>query len=115
MYYKIKETDEALNDLSAKAIELSDLSGTKDTGNRLIDDYAKAVESLFFFPHGFRGISMEHRGYEIRIFPYNNYNIFFTVLEEKNHVIILRVLDQKQNWYRILRLQNVYHMNGIVV
>jgi len=37
------------------------------------------TESLETFPFGYRGISFEYRGYEIRLKPYDSYHIFFIV------------------------------------
>ncbi len=112
MYYNILETDEAIKDLHKISIQGYEYTRDKNAGIRFLENYSETVETLTQFPKGFRGISIEHRGYEIKIFPFANYNIFFIVREESKDVVILRVLYQKQNWGKILRIDRSYHLLG---
>lgn len=58
--------------------------------DNLLNNYDKQVKSFMAFPIGYRGISVEYRGYEIRIKPFDTYNLFFVVNEEERSVTILR-------------------------
>lgn len=42
-----------------------------------LDRYDKEIESLRTFPFGYRGVIFEYGGYEIRLKPYDTYNVFF--------------------------------------
>ena len=110
--YKILETDEAINDVSNLAIWIYEQYCNEAAAENLIDQYSNKIDALELFPHGFRGVSIEHRGYEIHFFPFSNYNIFFIVRDDHKDVVILRVLHQLQDWNRILRFDNVYHFGG---
>lgn len=112
--YRVQETDEAINDVSNLAIHIYKQYSNEIAAENLIDLYSKKIESLEVFPQGFRGVSLEHRGYEIHFFPFSSYNIFFVIREAFNDVVILRVLHQLQDWNRILRFDNGYHIGGRV-
>ena len=110
--YRIQETDEAINDVSEMAIHIYTQYSDEIAAEKLIDLYSTKIDALESFPQGFRGLTIEHRGYEIRFFPFSNYNVFFVIREEKKDVVILRVLHQLQDWSRILHFDNQYHING---
>ena len=74
--------------------------------------YDTVIENIAIFPSGFDTTDIEYRGYVIHIFPFGNYNLFYTVDGESRRIFILRVLYQKQNWHRILRVENTYHIRG---
>lgn len=44
--------------------------------------------------------------------PWNDYNIFFIIREIKKEIVILRLLNQKQDWATILRFNDFYHLNN---
>ena len=111
MYHGILETDEAINDVSDIAYKAYDYTRDKESGLVFIQLYEKTIESLAIFPNGFSSTDIEYRGYIIHIFPFANYNLFYVVDEEKRRIIILRVLYQKQNWQRILRVDTEYHIH----
>lgn len=113
--YRLHETDEAIQDLNLIAFNAYKYTREKDSGLDFLQKYDETVSALELFPLGFRGISIEYRGYEVRIDPFGNYNIFFVVDEARMYVIILRVLYEKQDWNRILRGSRRYHINGDVI
>ena len=115
MYYRVYETDEAIDDLSRIAISIYDYTRDKNSGEKFIDTYSDAIETLYVFPTGFRGICIEYRGYEIHIYPFGDYSIFFTVEPSNGSVIVLRVLHQKQNWQKIMALSGPYHIQGKII
>ena len=47
-----------------------------------LERYDKEIQQLKTFPFGYRGISFEYQGMEIRLKPYATYNIFFVVDQE---------------------------------
>ncbi len=74
-----------------------------------LDKYDKEVQRLTNFPFGYRGVSFEYRGYEIRIKSFGTYNVFFTVDIAEKQVFVLRVLKDRQDWKTILGSQDEYH------
>ena len=71
MFYKILETDESIEDLLQLAFNAYLYTRSKSSGENVFDAFEKAISDISVFPLGFRGISVEHRGYEIRIFPFS--------------------------------------------
>lgn len=67
------------------------------------------MEVLRTFPIGYGGISIEYRSYEIRLKPFDTYNMFFVVDDEMGQIVILRLLKNLQNWKQILRMEAKYH------
>ena len=74
-----------------------------------LDKYDTEVQRLKNFPFGYRGVSFEYRGYEIRIKSFDTYNVFFTVDIEDHCVYILRVLKDRQDWKAIMANPLEYH------
>jgi toxin ParE1/3/4 len=115
MSYKILETDESINDVYFIAINAYRYTCDEQSGENVISLYNETVEWLREFPFGYRGISIEHRGYEIHILAFGNYNLFFYIDTSKNEIVVLRVMYQKQNWERILKVQNLYHIDDVKI
>lgn len=109
MRYNIMETNEVIQDVIDFAYYMIDKFQNKKAAEDFLDAYDDEVSGLDMFPNGYRGIGLEYRGYEIRIKPFDTYNIFFVVNEEKHEVTILRLLKDKQNWNWILKVKNKYH------
>lgn len=80
-----------------------------DAALSFLDKYDKEVQRLKNFPFGYRGVSFEYRGYEIRIKSFDTYNVFFTVDIEDHCVYILRVLKDRQDWKSIMANPLEYH------
>lgn len=107
--YKIRETPEAIADVSNFAIyQIKELKNPK-AADDFLNTYDEKIKSLATFPFGYRGISFEYRGYEIRMKPYNSYNIFFVVDSEAREIVIVRVLKQLQDWEYILSESSGIH------
>ena len=109
MLYEVVETDEAIEDIINFAAYIKGKFKNQQAIDNLLNNYNKQVQSLMAFPTGYRGISVGYRGYEIRIKPFDTYNLFFVVNEEEQRVTILRVLKNRQDWQRILRIETEYH------
>ena len=112
MYYKIKETDEALSDLSSIAFEAFNYTGDINSGQRFIHLYDLTAANIAMFPNGFSSTEIEYRGYKIHILPFGNYNLFYIVDSESMVVTVLRILYQKQNWRQVIKVDDTYHING---
>ncbi len=112
MYYKVLETDEMINDLSKISFAAYDYTRDVASGVRFLELYDMTIANMSVYPDGFSGTSIYHRGYEIHILPFGNYNMFFIIEEKKKRIIMLRVLYQKQDWNTILKLENLYHSHG---
>ena len=63
----------------------------------------KAVQSLDTLPTGYESTGFQHRGYVIYYKPYQTYLLFFIVDDSRKEVIVLRVLQDQQNWKYIIR------------
>lgn len=112
MYYRILETDEAINDLKKIVFSVYDYTRDIKSGERFMTLYDATAASMSIFPSGFSSTSIEYRGYEIHMLPFGNYNMFFIINDKQFTITMLRVLYQKQDWQRILHLENLYHSKG---
>lgn len=112
MYYRILETDEMIGDLSHISFAAYDYTRDRESGIKFLELYDLTIANLAIFPTGYSGVSMEYRGYEIHILPFGNYNMFFILDETKGIIVMLRCLYQKQDWQRILQIENKYHYQG---
>ncbi len=109
MHYKVVTTQEALEDVSSLAIYMIDTFKNQKAADDFLDAYDRQVKVLSAFPIGYRGISIEYRGYEIRLKPFDTYNLFFIVDDEIGKIVILRLLKNLQDWKQILRMDMEYH------
>lgn len=109
MHYKVVVTQEALEDISDLAKYIIDTFKNQKAANDFLDVYNRQVEVLRTFPIGYRGISIEYRGYEIRLKPFDTYNMFFVVDDRMRQIVILRLLKNLQDWKQILRMKTEYH------
>jgi plasmid stabilization system protein ParE len=101
---------EVLDDVVNFAVYIKRHFASQQAVDNLYAAYEKQVKSLATFPTGYRGISIEYRGYEIRMKPFGTYNIFFIVDEQNQRVVILRLLKDVQDWSQLLRLDMEYHI-----
>lgn len=108
MKYSIKESREALHDVERLAAYMINPLKNRQAASNFLDLYDKEVKRLSDFPYGYRGVSLEYRGYEIRLKVFSTYNIFFIIDTEENQIIILRVFKNRQNWKEILQAENEY-------
>lgn len=111
MQYKLHETREAVEDVAGMAEYIVRRFANPDAALSFLNQYDKEVQRLMNFPFGYRGVSFEYRGYEIRIKSFDTYNIFFTVDIEEGRVYVLRVLKDRQDWKTILGRQTKYHLD----
>lgn len=109
MHYKVVVTQEALEDVSNLANYMIDIFKNQKAADDFLNDYDRQVQFLSTFPIGYRGISIEYRGYEIRLKPFDTYNLFFVVDDEIGQIVILRLLKNLQDWKQILRMDTEYH------
>lgn len=112
MYHKIHETDEAIKDIRHISYMAYDYTKDKNSGLLFLKLYNLTVSNMDIFPKGFNTLDIEYRNYLIHILPFGNYNLFYVVNEKKEEIYILRILYQKQNWKRILKIENSYHIQG---
>lgn len=112
MYHKTLETDEAINDVSRISCKAYEYTKDKNAGLIFLQLYDKTIENMAMFPNGFSTTTIEYREYYIHILPFGNYNLFYIIDEISRKIVILRVLYQKQNWQRILRVDSSYHIRS---
>lgn len=109
MQYNLRETKESIEDMSKLAVYMIEEFKNHKAALDFLDRFDYEIKALSLFPFGYRGISIEYRGYEIKLKPFGTYNIFFVVDTVENNIIILRVLKDRQDWQSIIRLQTQYH------
>ena len=109
MQYRLQTTREATEDVVGMAEYIIEKFKNLDATLSFLDKYDKEVQRLKNFPFGYRGVSFEYRGYEIRIKSFDTYNVFFTVDIEDHCVYILRVLKDRQDWKSIMSNPLEYH------
>lgn len=109
MQYRLQTTREATEDVVGMAEYIIEKFKNLDAALSFLDKYDKEVQRLKNFPFGYRGVSFEYRGYEIRIKSFDTYNVFFTVDIENHCVYILRVLKDRQDWKSIMANPLEYH------
>ncbi len=102
MAYKLSETLEAIEDVTRTAEYLIENLKNKTAALKFLDQYKKEIKRLELFPFGYRGVGFEYRGYEIRIKPFDTYNLFFIVDVVNKEITILRILKDRQNWMALL-------------
>jgi len=102
MTYKLRETTEAIEDVTNFATYMIDAFKNRKAAIDFLNEYDVQIQRLKTFPFGYRGVKFEYQGYEIRIKPYDTYNIFFTVDTANQEIIVLRVLKNRQDWKSIL-------------
>ena len=109
MQYRLQTTREATEDVAGMAEYIVEKFKNLDAALSFLVKYDTEVERLKNFPFGYRGVSFEYRGYEIRIKSFDTYNVFFTVDIEDHCVYILRVLKDRQDWKSIMANPLEYH------
>ncbi len=102
MAYKLRETREAIDDVARTAEYLAKTLKNPKAALNFLNKYDKEIQRLETFPFGYKGIGFEYRGYEIRLKPFDTYNIFFVVDEEEKEISVLKVLKNRQDWKTIL-------------
>ena len=102
MRYKVIETADSLLDVQELSFYITEQFKNYEAAENFLDQYDEHIRTLEIFPLGFRGISIGYRGYEVRLMPFDSYNIFFYVNEDSYEVVILRVLKGLRNWHKIL-------------
>ena len=108
--YKVRETHEAMQDVTNLAFYMVDEFKNQKAALDFLDHYDEKIQGLTTFPFGYRGVGFEYRGYEIRLKPYDTYNIFFVVDTNGGELIILRVLKDRENWQTILLNHSSYRL-----
>ena len=109
MQYKIQESREAIEDVTHFATHMINEFKNPDAAASFLKRYDREILKLQTFPFGYRGISIEYRGYEIRMKIFDTYNVFFIVDASESTIFIIRVLKDRQNWQRILSKTESYH------
>lgn len=109
MSYNLYETKEAVEDVIKLATYMIEEFKNPKAALDFLEKHDREAVVLKNFPFGYRGISFEYLGYEIRLKPFNTYNIFFVVDVAEKKIIILRVLKDRQDWKIILGREQEYH------
>ena len=109
MSCKIVETLEAKADVKNFVHYILNKFRNGQAAKNFIEIYDNEIHQLDVFPKAYRSIGIKYRGYEIRMKPFDTYNLFFVVDTADETIIILRVLKNLQNWQKIIRSDDDYH------
>ena len=109
MIFKIYETEEALRDLICMAQYISENLHNPKAARDFVAQYDAEIEKISQYPMAYKRIFLQYRTYEIRMKSFKTYHIFYIVNIEKKHIVVLRVLKDRQNWQYILKNQREYH------
>ena len=96
--YEIKQTEEAVNDAANIRNYLSYTLKNSLAAIRFLQNFDKSTDVLAFFPYTYKGIGYFYRDIEIRMKNYDSYNIFYAIDENEKQILILRVLNERQDW-----------------
>lgn len=101
--YKIRYTYSSREDIRERKEYIIRTFKYRQLGKNFTDKIKAAARSLRAFPTAYVTTGFNYRGYEIYLKPYMTYLLFYVVEDEKRNVIILRVLQDGQDWQYILK------------
>lgn len=103
MTYHIHVTSVAERDLNRAADHIEFVLKNPKAAEDLLDEAEQQINSLSEFPEKFTLVDDPVlASWGIRFVIVNNYLAFYTIIQEKNLVIIVRFLFRKSNWNAIL-------------
>ena len=104
MSYQVHITSTAEHDIMRAADYIEFTIKNPTAADNLLDVSTEQIGSLSDLPQKFRLVDDSVlASWGIRFVIMNNYLAFYTIDEEKQTVIIVRFLYQKNNWTSILR------------
>ncbi len=104
MSYQVHITSTAEHDIMRAADYIEFTIKNPTAADNLLDVSTEQIGSLSDLPQKFRLVDDSVlASWGIRFVIINNYLAFYTIDEEKQTVIIVRFLYQKNNWTSILR------------
>ena len=104
MSYQVHITSTAEHDIMRAANYIEFTIKNPTAADNLLDVSTEQIGSLSDLPQKFRLVDDSVlASWGIRFVIINNYLAFYTIDEEKQTVIIVRFLYQKNNWTSILR------------
>ena len=98
----LNETPEAKRDLSNLITYMIEELFNDKAAIDFLSHYHDKMNTLRIFPFGYRSTSFEYRGYDIRLKPFDSYNIFYIIDEDNNQICILRILKDLRDWKPIM-------------
>jgi len=101
--FKVKYTYSSRDDIRKKKEYILNTFKYTGLGKRFSEKIKKAVNQLKIFPSGYDTTGFQYRGYDIHIMPSQSYLLFFVIDEQKQEIIILRVLQDGQDWKYIIK------------
>ncbi|MBO4999172.1 MAG: type II toxin-antitoxin system RelE/ParE family toxin [Lachnospira sp.] len=100
--FTVKYTYSSKDDIRKKKEYILREFKYKGLGKRFSEKIKMAVNQLKIFPNGYETIGFQYRGYDIHLMPSQSYLLFFVIDQQKCEVIILRVLQDGQDWKYII-------------
>lgn len=101
--YRIQLTPIAERDITAIGDYIAYGVSSPDISNNLIKSISKSLKSLKIFPYKYPLVRNNHlRDEGIRCMPVKNYYVFYKISDEKQIIIILRVVYKRRDWKDIL-------------
>ena len=104
MSYQIRITSTAERDMMQAADYIEFTLKNPSAADHLLDAAVRQISTLTDLPQKFQlANDPVLASWGIRFVQVNHYLAFYTIDEEKQTVIVVRFLYQKQNWMAILR------------
>jgi len=103
MAWRVIEADAALRDLDEILTHVSGTLASPRAAARLLDDYARVVETLESLPESYPAVkdgTLRAMGY--RFAKVGSYLVFFRAQRKESTVFIDRVLYGRRNWMDFL-------------
>lgn len=100
--FKIKYTYSSRNDIREKKEYILKTYKYKGLGKNFTEKIKQATNQLKIFPYGYNTIGFKYREYDIHMLPSQSYLVCYVVDEGKFEVIILRILQDGQDWENII-------------
>ena len=100
--FQVKYTYSSRDDIKEKKEYILKKFKYKGLGKRFTEKIKKAANKLKVFPNGYDTTGFKYRGYDIHFLSSQSYLLFFVVDEKRREVIILRVLQDGQDWEYII-------------
>ena len=101
--YKVVVARSGKEDIKERKKYILDHFKYRELAENFSKKIKKALISLETLPTGYNTSGFVYRGYDVYFKSFQTYIIFFIVEESTKTVVVLRVLQDGQNWKYIIR------------
>ena len=108
MRYQIIETKQAREDIRNVITYILEANGSKTGALNFLNEYDKSVRFIENFPMFFKTIDKKYKNSDIRIKYFKSHSIVFLIDDERQQIVILRVLSMKMDRDTALSKLNMF-------